>query len=279
MKNKAFLPVLALLAAAAACSVKEDRTDCPCLLQVDLQHILSSEPFRNMTSGMVSIDCICQGNYIASDAFMLPSCPSIMEKTVPRSGVQLIGTLLPEPRRITEGKAFIALGHQADSLYACRAVVDTRGEEARVELDLYKQFSTVYISVIETDTEGKAIAGAAPDDLHFQAVGTVAGFDACSMESLEGTFSYELKERSAQGELTFRMPRQKDAGIILKVKGREGFSEEGITVPMGLYLERAGYDFDAPWLEDIHLLVNISPTDITVSVLDWEDAGSINADI
>ena len=279
MKNKAFLTVLALLAAAAACSVKEDRTDCPCLLQVDLQHILSSEPFRDMTSGMVSIDCICQGKYIASDAYLIPTCPSIMEKTVPRSGVQLIGTILPEPRRITEGKAFIALGQQADSIYACRAVVDTRGEEARVELDLYKQFSTVYISVIATDTDGKAVSGAAPDDLLFQAVGAVAGFDACSMEPLEGTFSYELKDRTADGELTFRMPRQKDAGIILKVKGSEDFSEEGITVPMGLYLERAGYDFNAAWLADIHLQVNVSPTDITISVLDWEDAGRIDTDI
>ena len=279
MKNKAFLPVLALVVAAAACSVKEDRTACPCLLQVDLQKVLSNEPFRDMTSGMINIDCICQGSYISSDAYMLPACPSVLEKTVPRSDVQLIGTLLPEPGRITEGKAFINFGHQADSLYACRAEVDTRGEEARVELELYKQFSTVYISVIATDDDGKAVAGGAPDDLQFRAVGTVAGFDAGMMKPLEGDFSYELKDRTSTGELIFRMPRQKDAGIILKVKGREGFTEEGITVPMGLYLEQAGYDFGAASLSDIHLQVNISPTEITVSVLDWEDAGSINADI
>lgn len=278
MKNKAFLLVLALLAAAAACSVKEDRTECPCILQVDLQNILSGENFRDMTNGMLSIDCICEGKYLSAETYMLSSCPSLLEKTVPRSGVQVIGTLLPGPKRITGGKAYIETGQQADSLYACRAVVDTRGEEARVELDLYKQFSTVYISVITTDTEGKAIGGAAPEDLFFKAVGTVAGFDAEKMEPLEGAFECDLKERSRDGELTFRMPRQLDAGIILKVTGWKG-STEGITVPMGWYLERAGYDFDAAWLPDIHLQVNISPAEITISVLDWEDAGRINAEI
>lgn len=279
MKIKAFLPVWAMLAAAAACSVKEDRTACPCLLQVDLQNILSEEPFRDMKNGMLNIDCICEGRYISAEAHLLKSCPSILEKTVPRSGVQLVGALVPEPKQITGGKAFIKTGQQADSLYACRAVVDTRGEEARVELDLYKQFSTVYISVITTDAEGKAISGEAPDNLIFKAVGTVAGFDAEKMVPLDGSFEYEVTERTGNGELTFRMPRQKYADIILQVTGQDGVPEGGIAVPMGWYLERAGYDFDAAWLADIHIQVNISPAEVTISVLDWEDAGSITANI
>ena len=103
------------LGALASCSVKEDRSDCPCWLTVEADKAISLSA------------------WFGSHQILDNHPGGLVEHTVPRGLVEIVAS---------HGEFKVMEGHQMDSLFAQRALVDTDGETAGYTVHLHK--TTLY---------------------------------------------------------------------------------------------------------------------------------------
>ena len=238
----------AVMMMAGSCSIKEDRTVCPCWLKVIL------EPFPE--SGAV---ISAYGDRpLFSKMVMEEDYEGCYEAQVPRSFIGVTCFMHKEALSQKDGAVLIGKGEQADSLYAHHAVVDCTGEDAIDRATLHKQFATVYMTL----GQEKVL----PYDVVIR--GDVDGMDMYAFRPHEGAFEYRAKE-SAPAFFQFRIPRQKDASLTLELYRRE----DGVladTLPLGQYIIDSGFDWEAESLEDIEIVVDFSKMEAQIRVSEWD---------
>ena len=127
MKRIVTLGILGL-AVLVSCSVKEDRTDCPCWLTVR-----ASYPNEVVSAWF--------GSYTLFEGLVGEQ----IDRQVPRGTVDLVAS---------KGKFTVAPGQQMDELFATALQVDTQCEEAEAIPFLNKQFARIYLEFKEAD-EGR----------------------------------------------------------------------------------------------------------------------------
>ena len=245
--------VWAILLAVASCSVKEDRTDCPCRLDIILSEDISS-PSVAVWGGNGASRCF--------DAVIDPvSDGTLYSVSVPRGTLglhafEMLGGIG------TAGKDFlISAGCQADSLYAFCAEVDCSGESAQAAVSTRKQFATVFLRIAY---EGDAAAAVSRVSVR----GNVCGISAATLSPIAGEFLYETVPDS-DGGCTFRLPRQDSGALALDLCFTDGTSS---TVDIGTRILSEGYDWSGDALGDILLDLEVGTADISVSVgvCPWE---------
>ena len=292
--------LLTLILALSACTVLEDRSSCPCILNLDFAEVLSmGELVGDMGECRLHVECLGQEGKLTSDGFPLRLCPDTLQRSVPRGRLAVMGRLAPSGARIEAGVARISPGNQADSLYACLIEVSATDEENTVGVKLYKQFSTVYIKVEGSDArpasgdgtgDGNDIAtgvgtgignwsgtgnGTGSGDgtagrFRLVARGDVSGLDLGTLAPADGDFIHEIGRRPSDGSYVFRMPRQKGATLVADLYEAGGVSLL-TTLPLGEYLQKAGYDFHKEDLEDIHISLGVSSGHISVRIEGWAE--------
>jgi hypothetical protein len=244
-----------LLAAVllSSCSVKEDRSDCPCRLEVDLS------AFAALGGGedyLVSSDRIPQ--VIGSRTGSL-WCSDV------RKGTYTVSVVRPGAgTQVGTGRVVIPEGSEPDSLYAYAETVDCFGERAFVTTKTWKQFCSVTLR--ETEPTGLAY-------------GVRSGFGAFSradLSPLPSLLSFPVR-RDADGALRFRLPRQ-GAGSRLRLTARE---TDGLPweLPLGEWMDKAGYDWSLPSLEDFSLEIDYAASEVRIRVLDWESGDALTLKI
>ena len=102
----------------------------------------------------------------------------------------------------------------------------------------------------------------------FLVEGGTCGFDLHTFAPVPGGFRWE--GRTAEGEriVRFRIPRQSDDSLSLSL--RHDGAPAG-SYPLGEYIARLGYDWNAEELQDIYVTIDQVLGLVTVSVSDWED--------
>ena len=247
------LCLLPLSLALCACSVKEDRSACPCELS-----IRSDEPL--MTEGSVLVSVFQEGSIVrqgmlSGEDFDSGKCTV----TVPRkpstvtvfTGITLMsaagGRWLGIP---AEG--------QCDEVYSCSEPVDPRGDECECTVVLHKNFARLDIAVIGM-----------PEGASLRIEGSVQGYDLLSLDPCEGDFGCEPEENGAGWRL--RLPRQRDDSLTLEVAS--GIGTVG-TVPLGAIIAACGYSYDEPDLPDMSVTVDLTRKDAFVRVAGWENGES-----
>ena len=126
MRRVIILGILGLVA-LGSCSVKEDRSDCPCWLTVR-----ASYP-NELVSAWYGTQPIFQDE----DGQQV-------DRKVPRGDVDVVAS---------RGRFTVPLGEQMAELFASVSHVDTRAEELEVIPHLHKQFATVYLEFQDTDDD------------------------------------------------------------------------------------------------------------------------------
>ena len=232
MKRIVTLGILGL-AVLVSCSVKEDRTDCPCWLTVR-----ASYPNEVVSAWY--------GNHTLFEGLMGEQ----IDLQVPRGTVDLVAS---------RGKFTVAPGQQMDELFATALKVDTQCEEAEAIPFLNKQFARIYF-IFKDAEEGRL-------DIKLEAVGYVRGVDKRTLEPLKGAFSC-VPEENQEGGYVFRAPRQKDASLILNRWNPDG--DELPTIPLGQIIQKAGFDWTAESLGDIEILADIPASTFQITVMDWQ---------
>ena len=219
------------LVALVSCSIKEDRSDCPCYLTVDAERVISVDGWF----GTKSLFNVIGG---------------FVDRQVPRGIVDIVAS---------HGRFSVPEGQQMDSLFAKRIPVDTDGESAYARVTLCKNFATIELDFKDED-DGRT-------DYDLLATGTISGVDARSLNPEEGSFSFVPEPNTDGRGYAFRVPRQKDETLKLLLS-KDGNIVE--TIDLGHLVAKTGFDWKAESLGDIAILCDLPAHTFTITVKDWD---------
>lgn len=243
------LCLIPLALALCACSVKEDRSTCPCEL-----YVRSDEPIK--TEGTVLVSVIQDGSVVKQGMLSRQDFDSgACVLTVPR-----------KPSRVTvftgitgmsaAGGRFLGIpaSHQCDEVYSCLEPVLPEGEEYVCTVVPHKNFARLDLEVIGL-----------PEGGGLRVTGKVQGYDLASLDPCEGPFDCVPEQGS--GHWRLRLPRQKDESLMLEVTA--GSTPVGV-VPLGDLIARSGYSFAEEDLPDMSVTVDLTRKDAFIVIAGWE---------
>lgn len=245
----------ALLCTAVSCSVREDRSACPCVLVVDLSGTLdlARTPASWWDKGL-SIALFRENRCFRQAALRYEEAEPEWECRVEQGEVGVVGVLGQDAGLLSGSELRYPEGCEADALYVSSRVVPCYGEEVRTSLELSKQFSRVTI-------EGLDVFSAS-----LQVTAVCNGLDLLTRQALEGPFRFPLR-CDADGCCRFRLPRQASDEVRILLLDADGHLDNAI--PLGAYMTEVGYDWNAPSLSDVFVRIDYITEAITVTVDDW----------
>ena len=222
-----------MLAAFSACSVKEDRSDCPCWLTVR-----ASFPNEKVSA------------WLGTRPVFEGLVGEQVDRKVPRGDVDIV---------TSRGSFTVHEGEQMDELFATLTRLDTRAEEMEIAPSLNKQFARVYLEFQDAD-DGRV-------DYTLEVQGNVKGADKRTLQPVGGPFRCTPDESSSRG-YEVRVPRQKDDSLMLLQYDQDG---KGLDpIPLGDLIKKAGFDWSRESLGDVSILANIPEMSFQITILDWE---------
>ena len=236
--------VLVAVMVAVSCSVKEDRGDCPCYLELDCSEL---------DRAFVDVEGVAE-RFSFGDLIRAEEYGSLHEYQVPRGELRLIINGIIGKMIVWDSRFLPWEGQQMDSLFARSVLLDTRCDGVREVLRLNKQFATVTL----------AFAGG-EDGCEVVFRGNVCGVDPLKLEPYPGPFRFTSRADPA-GEFSVRVPRQLDDSLVAEVY-RDGHYVE--TVPVGVLIERAGFDWTSEDLGDVRIEADLPAGAFSVTVMDW----------
>ena len=256
------LPALlgAAISLLTACSVKEDRSPCPCLLTVDLSETLNESvtPVSLWDKGLKLSVSDAGKHVFYSASYDYDSVRPEYCISVNRGDVIVAGILGVDKGLVSGTEYHVSENCQADRLFVSSSMVECEGEESYCALKMYKQYSEIRISGLDSL------------DYRMEVVAGCAGLDLQTRRALPGQFRYELS-CDDDGLCCFRMPRQSDDELQIIMYDASGHMSK--SIPLGMYMTDMGYDWDAESLSDVTVNVDKVTVAVTISINGW--SGSI----
>lgn len=237
----AILSLVVLLALLPSCSIKADRTDCPCRLEIVTD------------DGEVTVVLWRKGCVFSE--ISLDSCE--------REGGRFFADIEKGKYVVTVNRGSYAVerGSQSDSLYVWSSMdeLNAVSENLVVEPCLHKQFACLDVLVKER-------AGIKVSDVEIK--GAVCGLSMNTLEPLPGVFEYHM-ELSADCVWVGRIPRQQAAGgdLSLVVGTQNG---DDFIFDLSGCLNSMGYDWSLQDLPDVEVWVDLEECSLAVGVARWD---------
>lgn len=252
---KRIIKTAAIAAASAAlisCSVKEDRTHCPCYLGLDITSAAQH-------SSELSLSAWNPSGEIFSERVSVSDYPDFYERAVPKGMVTAVAFCGLDRSTVQGRKVMIPEGAQSDMLKVHSRMLDCTGEETRDSVILCRQYATVHLSVSRPTGE--------PFPYEMKVVGDVCGIDLVTLEPIKGAFSF-MTVPDADGTRLFRLPRQGEgsrAELSVLLEGRETD-----RLPLHEWIARTGYSWLDRDLKDIYVTMDFAMTHVSVTVQGWD---------
>lgn len=242
----------------AACSVKEDRTPCPCVLELDFVC-----PER-AGAGYAGLIVSSSGRTEWKDTVDLKTGGNGYQASVPRDFLH-VRAWTGDDGMMSEGVLHIPLGRDCPRVYMHDSDVRTEGEYCHETVVLRKNHC-----VMTLVTEGEE-----PLSSDLRLKGNVAGYDAQGRQ-LSGDFELLLNNRGLETGYVAVLPRQMDASLMLEVDDGRGNLK---AFALGQYIVSSGYDWNAPDLEDVSVTLDYALTEIRLVVNGWESVYRYDVEI
>ena len=248
-------PSMVIAVLLCGCSIKEERLGCPCRIRLVLDNAFERVGIHE--------DCISLAAFIpelySSQTVRISDYPEYFEMSVPKGEAVLCAAygviLKSDEYRIQDG-------HQSDSIYVWKRIMDTNKEAAEASVILSKQFSSVFIHFDELEDDPGV-----PLDFRLEVSGNTSGLRMMDMEPIEGAF-HCFAEQVGMRDYVFRIPRQAELSLRMDVYDASG---KIIAVyPIGDMMEKAGYHKDLESLEDIFLEISLAELRTELNIVDWE---------
>ena len=264
--------IAAALISAASCSLKEDREPCPCWLDINLQECGTVLDNRN---GQVQERPVREVSVAAwNDSFLFQQkvghedYGEPYEKAVPKSYVST-SVVTGEERMVRDGyRLTLREDEDADEIFAHAGHVACFREFASDTAVLHKQFARVKVKI--TNPVGKDYP------YTFRLRGTTCGLDLRDLTPLDGNVGMDLT-RGKDDIIEFNLIRQREDSLIEIDILEDGRTVE--TLPVHDWIARLGYSWLAKDLQDISINIDYAKGEISVSVSDWQDGGSVRIEI
>ena len=255
MNRLLFVMWMAGMLFLSSCSIKEDRDGCPCWMTVEMPDRVGQDGSVVLRlRGNSDEDAI---NYEYQVTEEVKASVGALEYEVPRGAV---GVSAVNPVRLT-----IPVGEQMDSLYGFFKMYHTRCESVLCDVDLHKEFCTVSFTLGEDGYTS-------PYDI--EVWGNVAGVSAWDLMPVQGDFRYAPVQKN--GVYQVRVPRQVDNSlelVMLEIPGQAGNDGERAIVdrlPLGEYIARSGYDWNAEDLADVSVALDLEMQQVMITVSGWD---------
>ena len=257
-----------LLTAAASCSIKEERVECPCILSVFPDKSVSERVYMSVLNSFQVSD-LADGRSYYDNGIVSEGFPggTPLKVAVPKSVVSVHGVFGSGGIKGTGDVLRIREGSQADSVFIYdNGMIDCTGETARDTLKLAKQWCSMRISFKK--------------DEHFHVStcsleGAWDGFNTKTLRATKGSFHFDA-EHLRDNSFAARLPRQGDNSLTLRIE----YEEPGITVeyPLGELIAEARYDWSKANLDDLVVFIDRAEVKVEVVVPGW-DKGTDYGDV
>jgi hypothetical protein len=245
----------ALAIIVTSCSVKEDRTPCPCWLGI---HITPSlEHSRDLTVSAWDQDRIFAQTVSVADY------PDEYEHTVPKGHVTVAAYCGRRTSAEEGGRIIIPHGCESDPVWAHLSLVDCTGEFARDTVQMCKQWATVHLKIENTSEDRYPYSLAVVSD--------VCGIDLRDLSPISGPFRYGL-ELDSDENCSFRLPRQRDDSRAVITVSSDG--ERLDDLPLYQWIEATGYSWHDRNLKDIYIGVDYVRAEVTIVIQGWAEGES-----
>ena len=290
MNRILFVMWMAGILLLSSCSVKEDRSGCPCWMIVDLSKVAESRlkspevqsniEHQDVTKSLESRSNVAEnvllrlrGNsdedaveyeYQVTESVRVDVVA--LEYEVPRGSVGVsavaLGNEIPGQAGYDgivgyDGDEIrIPVGEQMDSLYGFFRMFYTRCESVLCGVDLHKEFCTVSFTL------GKD-GYTSPYDI--EVWGNVAGVSAWDLMPVKGEFRYAPVQKNEVYQV--RVPRQEDNSLELVMMDDDDIVDR---LPLGEYIARSGYDWTAEDLADVNVALDLEMQQVMITVSGWD---------
>ena len=245
------------LLAVQSCSVKEDRSECPCMLTLDFSDV-DYELLREAGLTEMGIIVSSESEICVRKSVSIKEAPGECVVAVPRSLVNMCavcgdgGDWKDSSVVVDEGEECPKYYVGLDSFDACRDAMTRK-------VVLHKNHCILTVRL-------KNPYGVPSRRFSVTAEGDVCGFDMYG-DLVAGTFK-ACSEESFGGACSVCLPRQRDGLLSLQIL----FPDSGDirSFPLGDYILQSGYDWNAPDLEDIDVEVDFSLTGVSFTIDTWK---------
>lgn len=249
--------VLLVVLLLSACSIKEDRSRCPCHLLLDVSEV-STEWFDSLDVALTEGSDRMQRFPLRLS--LLPPGPVTVDVA---KGRVLLNVCALENGAVwlssSDAVMTIPPGEQCPPLYLHSVALNTDTEELTERVVLRKNFCTIHILMEGTDSSQ-------PYPFVLQLRGNVDGYDE-NGQPREGAFSPSVYP-TADGRGTVRVPRQKDDTLELLMCENE---TPLATFALGEYLKAGGYDWTKADLEDVSVRIDCARLTLQIKIEQWSD--------
>ena len=245
------LLMLCAMLSLEACSVKEDRSDCPCWLEVDIRdcHRYADE---------LCLRWHPQDGKVSAENIALGPWQDVVGKEMPRGFVRYCAYSGVSSSRLSGEDLIIPEGCACDSLYLYSAIVDTSEETAEDVVRMHKEYAV--ISIVFSYGSGMEAEGS-----RVELSGDWRGVSLNDGTPVRGTFRCEAS-RSGGNLWSVNVPRQGDSSLRMTV--HTGDVHESLL--LGEYLEQAGYDWTEANLRDVRLEIDWSSWTLSLEIEPWQ---------
>ena len=255
--NLKAISLLAALISAAACSIKEDRSPCPCWLDIDITSC-SGHTEEVTVAGWSQDNLFCEKVAVAD-------YPDAYEATVSRGMVTSTAFCGLDNSTLEGSRIIIPEGSQSDPIRAHSVLVDCTGESARDRVELYRQYATVHLSMKGgDDSSGQYDA---------RVIGDICGIDIVDLSPVAGSFTH-LPEKDSDGTWIFRLPRQNEDTRIRAELIRDGVVVD--ELPLHEWIRQTGYSWLERDLKDIYIGVDYGQGKIAITIQGWAEGETLD---
>lgn len=228
-----------------SCSVKENRMECPCLLEITLAGGNDSKAvvgvWKDELVNSLDVNSYDKSRRHALDIprgyFTMTACSGLRRK-LPR-----------------DGSFFLEKGEEMEEIYAGSSQLEALADTVYGSVVLHRQFAFINVRVLCISAEQM------PQDIIIG--GNTAGMDLRTMAPLPG--KYEVVLHPIFGEYCrASVPRQLDSSLIMDIAGLG-------RIPIGEYITESGYDWSAADLADIELDIDFIECTVTLKASGWNE--------
>ncbi len=249
------MSMILIAAICVGCSVKEERSGCPCVLILDLSGV---DPDK---SDSLSLSVLSAGGYLYQDLVQSSAYKDLYTVDVMKGeywlniysvepgGEDLGGMLSSDGSTLT-----IPPGQDSPMVNMFSLSLSLLDETVEVPVALHKNYCTITISMV---AEGES-----PFELAM--IGEVCGYGKDGLP-VRGDFYYEIPQ-SPEGTFQLRVPRQLDSSLRLSISDEEEVLRE---FAVGEYILESGYDWDAEDLEDVEMEIDYAKTNVLFEINGW----------
>ena len=243
-----------------SCSIKEDRTPCPCYLVLDLDPLIEAGDYRE------SLVSVSSDMLISQEKIELAPYEDIgYEVKVPRRTIRMSVAAGVQSASWHGDTLRCEENAEADALYAWSHAQVCDDDMVYLSPKLHKQYCLVGFNILGYD-----------DGEYEYALRLRADCNALRLYDLkpvEGNYSATVR-LSNSGSYSVRVPRQADNRLRLDIlmpdrRGVYGDDDLVSTFDIGAEMAALGYDWTKEDLDDVVVTVDMVQANISVEIHEW----------